>query len=459
MILRRIWSRLIACFDDPSTAQLWRHDLLGRWLGMGGLALVAATWRLWTPQTIFPRVPLCSFWDGFSATGEWLLLVLLLVALFALVVLPKLPRWRTLALAIVALTLVLLIAGDQHRAQPWAYQLIVVSCLWAAVTPWRGVVLLRLLVVSIYLYSAVAKLDYAFLTTLGPQFRDALLHLVGMSAERWPSGVRALANSAFPIGELLIALLLCFARTRVAGLLGSLLMHALMMILLSPWGLDHQPGVLVWNIYFLGQNVLLFGGTLRAGNLKKSQPSQQESRDARRPTTDAATEEASSEQQRWTSPVGRFASIVVEIGVGWVLFWPLLEPWGYCETWLAWGLYAPRAERTTVLIQDRDREQLPAQLQPYLEATEEEGGWWRLRIDQWSLDALQAPIYPQNRVQIGVALAVAAEPALDGRLRVVAFTKANRLTGERQYREYFGEAELRTATTKYWLRSWPRAAE
>src|SRR5690606_29386070 len=97
-----------------------------------------------------------------------------------------------------------------------------------------------------------------FLHGLGQQFAATVAAWLGASIEDWPAAVRLAAAGLFPVGELLTAAGLVFRRTRVAAIILAFVMHGGLLALLGPWGLDHRPGVLLWNVYFLLQAVILF---------------------------------------------------------------------------------------------------------------------------------------------------------------------------------------------------------
>jgi len=252
MLAWRIWARAVQQFDDRATAQPWRLVALRRWLACSAVVLLLATWTLWMPQHVYPQVPLLAGWSGLPSVGEWVAIATAVVALGATMITRQRNNTWRIGLMVFATALVLLFCGDQHRLQPWAYQFIVLAVVLATVESWRSIVLARMLAVSIYFYSALSKFDETFLTTLGPRFRDTLLAPLGLSGDHWGLSV------VFPLGELAVATLLFFRPTRSAGWVSSLGMHALMLVILGPLGLGHSWGVLLWNVYFIGQNLILF---------------------------------------------------------------------------------------------------------------------------------------------------------------------------------------------------------
>ena len=73
---------------DVYQAELCR-DWLRRALGLFGLLLVAATWRLWTPQQVYPQVPLVRGLDGLGPWFEWFAAATMLAGLAGAMLAPR----------------------------------------------------------------------------------------------------------------------------------------------------------------------------------------------------------------------------------------------------------------------------------------------------------------------------------------------------------------------------------
>lgn len=419
-------------FLDVPPPSLARVAALRLTLALFALALVAVTWRLWTPQQVFPRVPLVAGVARLPDALQWVGLAALAAGL-AVALLPRsLGRWANGGLLVFAAAAAALIVSDQQRLQPWAYQFILVAIVLALADGPAAFALLRLLVISFYFHSALSKFDYSFLHTLGQQFLSALVGSVGASTDAWSEAWRLRAGLVFPTGELLIAVGLCFAATRRVALWGAITLHLLLLVILGPLGLNHRPGVLLWNIYFIVQDVLLFGG---------------------------ARQQPASEADAALAPV----SLAAPWPVAWMIYaavvLPFLAPTAWFDLWPSWGLYASSAERVALLVHRSEWEQLPDELRAYGEVSNvADDPWIPLRLDRWCLAALGAPIYPQSRFQLGVAEAVISNHALAHRARVVRSSLADRWTGERQHELFVGLPQLLAAENAYLLNSRPQAA-
>jgi hypothetical protein len=90
-------------------------------------------------------------------------------------------------------------------------------------------------------------------------------------------------------------------------------------------------------------------------------------------------------------------------------------------------------------------------------SSEEHGDLWReLRLDQWSLRQLHAPIYPEDRFQLGVALAVAKSIPEPGLIRVQWYAPADRWTGQRHSQLLRNQRELEVFARRFLVNVRPR---
>lgn len=396
-------------------------------------AQFAATWRLWIPQDVYPQIPLLGAAAGLPGWCDWLLAGGVAVSLlFALIV--RSGRTARRALVVFAACVASSILLDQHRLQPWAYQAAIVAVVLAAAQPGRARGMLRWLVVSIYVYSAVSKLDATFCQTLGPQLLDGLADAVGLALDGISPAARMRLALAFPVGELLVAGLLFWPRTRVAGWAGSVAMHVLLICAAGPLGLDHKPAVLLWNAYFLWQNTLLFGPSAKS----KVEDAIPDSQDVQRARASASS---------WERPAATILAAAVTL--------PILEPWGWFDAWPSWSVYAPATARATVLIHGGAAARLPEQVTSQLQP--QDGSPWRtLDLNRWSLETLDVPVYPQLRFQVAVALAVAERYGLGNQIRVVVSSRAGRLSGKRERRRIDRATGIRSFAQRFWLGTTPR---
>jgi hypothetical protein len=415
---------------DPGRTQR-AAVLLSRVVAAAAIALIAATRPLWTPQTAFPRVPFLGWFRGVPAWLEWTALATLTAALVGALLAGsgrRVGRWSlvTLAAAIASLAL-----ADQHRLQPWAYQFALLALVLAALPAGEAIAWSRLLVASIYIYSALSKLDWTFLESAGGTIVDGLLRCLSLDGELSTTSRRIVAG-CLAGGELLIGIGLCIPRVRRIAFYASLVMHGLLLAALGPWGVRQQPGVLLWNAYFFAQNLVLFGF---AGE---------------RPLPAAETRPA-------LAALRPFGTAVRGLIVFAVLF-PLTQPFGLCDVWPAWAVYATGPERLRVYINlnSADIARVANITGPYVGPPRFIDSRCLVRIDRWSLDTTQAPLTPQNRFRLGAALALAKAAGLEQTIYVELDTPANRWTGKRSTRGLSGSAAIAAELNRDWLNGFPR---
>jgi hypothetical protein len=435
---------------------------------VAALILIASTWRLWFTASDFPAVPFFSFLVPVPRSVDPILCGVLVSALLVDVLLivagivsgTVLP-YRECVARVCDLLFVVMAAGlillNQHCLQPWMYHFLILTVLLGQYSPPRasGVGSSRdddsiqnqspdlfsqravlWLTASIYVWSAWSKLDVSFLQTHGPKFMDAICDVVGLSTRFWTDRTWQIAAAALPIGELAIGIALLLNRTRRLALAGSVVMHLLLMLAVGPWGLNHRAGVLLWNSFFMIQNLVLLRATWNR---------------------DATAGSAGSDGIDGESTAGQ-GSVVTERRVAILILtsavlFPVFRSVGYCDTWPSWAVYASSPARVLVQISDDSVEQLPQSLQKFVEPRQINDGWSWLRIDRWSLDATGTPIYPQDRFQLGVARLVAQRFHLSGSIRIIHEAQADRWTGKRNRSQAIGEADIAEFGTRFGLNS------
>ncbi len=209
-----------------------------------------------------------------------------------------------------------------------------------------------------------------------------------------------------PALEVLIGGLLLFPRMRWPAAIAAVALHVVTLLLLSPWGLGHSWGVLVWNVVFPAHVLIL----MRPGGRRSAEP-----------ILGAINQ---TDWLRGASPSQKLATTVLLLAI----FAPLGNRFGYWDNWPSWAVYAPGSERGAVFIHSAAADQIPPNLLSDLDANET---WRRVRFDEWLLAENLAPRYPQNRMLIALAEWLGAKYGVRNRLRVELQGVADRWTGER----------------------------
>ena len=337
---------------------------------VGFWILVFVTFRIWVGTGNFPTIPMLGKLAEVPLWVDWILLALLAGTSTAIFF----SKRQTAATLVSAGVLVALIILNQHRLQPWAYLTLIQLFVLGSRNDRLSIALMRAVIVSIYVFSAISKFDFAFFEHQGLRFTDTLLGFVGGNPHLMAPRDKSFFIWAIPIGELVVGLGLGWRGTRRFAVGLSLVLHAILIVVLGPLGLNHHSGVLIWNSLFAAQVLVLFGWQT---------PIDQD------------------DQQ--PSSIANYLAIVVAT-VACLL--PIGELFGYVDHWPAWSLYSDRTEKVELFIDAEEAHKLPPELLKHLGPPLPLQTWRKFYLEQYSLAATRAPIYPEDRFQTGVANAV-----------------------------------------------------
>ena len=148
---------------------------------------------------------------------------------------------------------------------------------------------------------------------------------------------------------------------------------------------------------------------------------------------------------------------------------PLLERFGYWDHWPSWALYAPHSSRVELYVARPLLAKLPEELQELVagellaqkrvdlkQADESTALWIRVPLAQWSLHALQTPVYPQSRFELGVARDLAQRVDSRFGIQVILLGTADRFSGQRSSWEFTGTLEIDQAALRFFWNTRPR---
>lgn len=391
------------------------------------ICLMISVWPLWlrSPAELV-QIPWLSVLCGVPGWVDRLALIILGFGLILLLFIPdpsihskpaSLPvdshqtfppaRGRTVGLLCFVISLGVLTALDQHRFQPWVCQFLLLGLLLLLAPGPRCGSLCRILVVSIYFWSGVSKLDAAFLVSHGQLLLSGMLAPLGIETTYWAPRTRELLTLLFPLGEVAVGICLLFRWTEKIGLAASLCMHLLLIWTLG-LGLHHEWSVLIWNAYFIAQNLILFRAPFWGG----AAASREESSAIRNVS-----------QFWWRAALG---------WTGLAICYPALELIGYCDHWPAWAVYSARPAQVRIRINESALAGLPEHLRPFLGSPQPLEEAVPFRLEAWSFQTCGSPVYPQTRYRLALALAL-LEPVLPKNAWNVEIRETpDRFTGKRE---------------------------
>jgi len=391
-------------------------------------ALIASVWPLWgwEPASLV-QIPWFSELTGVPGWVDRIGLAVLLVSMVILAGPRRFSRGQTWGRLLLVVSLGLLVLLDQHRFQPWVCQFLLMGTALLIAPDQVGLSCSRAIVISIYLWSAISKLDMAFLNSHGQLLLNGLLHPLGIETTYWSPRIKTWLPLLFPAGELLTAFCLSLRSWRQIGLMASVVMHLLLLWTLG-WGLGHEWSVLIWNGYFLVQNLILF------------------------------------------RPPGQYSIVTVELmpnsvssfrhrlAVGGTILavsYPALELVGYCDHWPAWAVYSSRPALVTILLDEAAVSNLPEDLRPFLGTPLPLTDEIPFRLDAWSFQTCGCPVYPQLRYRLALAGALLESLSPDAWQVEIRFTP-RRWTGERKELHLRGRDQIREYCRTFWANTLPR---
>jgi len=378
--------------------------LLQRGMAFFTACLMLSVWPLWTENSPeFVQIPWLSVLCHVPGWVDRGLLTGVLGGISLLLFGRGDGRSQRIGCGLFVISLGGLVLLDQHRFQPWVCQFLIYGVLACIANGPQILKSWRVIVLSIYFWSAISKLDAAFLASHGQLLLSGILQPLGVETSFWSEQTRQGMALLFPVGELLVALLLLSRRLRIWGLAGSAVMH-LVLIWTLGFGLHHEWSVLIWNLFFIVQNLIVFGPWAFTAHF----------------ATPALMQEQFWTQQRMLTLITFMAAL-----------YPALELIGYCDHWPAWAVYSSRPAMVKVSLEAAAAEQLPARLKPFLGTPLPLDDRIPFSLDAWSFQTCRCPVYPQLRYRLALLQGLLAGHVAESAVRVEIFETPNRWTGSR----------------------------
>jgi hypothetical protein len=211
---------------------------------------VLLSWRMWSGERLFPKLPLLESLPTTSGGIDTVIFALLIGLLLSIMVHPK-PR----VLVYLVLVLVALLAiADQARWQPFFYQyyfmMAALACFAWSRKQHLALATCRWIVVGIYFYAGLQKANIYFVGEVFPWFVEPLTRVFPPTRDFF-----LLSGFVVPFAEIGIAVALLSQKLRHFGVVAACAMHLFILLLLGPLG--HGWGVIVWP-WNVSMMVLLF---------------------------------------------------------------------------------------------------------------------------------------------------------------------------------------------------------
>lgn len=375
----------------------------------GFLAGIVSSHELWFPvMRTFPRVPIfLELPEEIILFSERLLSGVLVISLLAVIFIKR----RSFFLISILASLLLLISLDQNRLQPWVYQYSLMLLVFAVTKDSKAADesdssvafgLLQLLIAGLYFWSGIQKMNFTFA-------HETFSFLLAPIENVFPA-----IKSFFPflaivaaITESLLGIVLLFRRTRNLAVVGTVVMHLIILTLLI--FKNYNSIVWSWNAVLIAAVIAAFW------------------------KNDVSIRTLISENNfsHWKI---RAAKIIVVLS----LILPILSFAGWWDLYLSGALYSGSTETAVLRVNGEILEKLP----PTAKLTvfqPQNGKFTVLPFFEWAMNDLNVPVSPERRVfkhtgreicrltgdKNGVELIIKERPAIaDGNYKVTRITCA-----------------------------------
>jgi hypothetical protein len=346
--------------------------------------------RLFLATRAYPRAPVLDGWPLLSTPFDVVALGALLVALCGVALAPR-PRWWAAAAAVLALALAV---EDQSRWQPWFYQYAVMLAALAVarddddtIATWRAVL------VGLYLWGGIQKLNSTFMTHVFPWLVEPLTGVLPAALDRLLLG----GWMVVPALEIAVAAGLLVARLRNAAVVAAIATHIVVLGLLGPLGHGTNAVVWPWNAALAALVALLFWNGGDAAGLRVLAP--------RRLSAHAA-------------------------GLVLFLILPAVSFAGRWDAYLSGALYSGNLQVAALSVTDEVVARLPEQARRHV--ARNRAGANVLDVWEWSMGELGVPSYPEDRIFRAVARDVCRLAGDPADVALVIFGRPDTMTGHRE---------------------------
>lgn len=316
---------------------------------------ILGSYKLWLSYRQFPLAPLVQDLTAPALVHNLNLFILASSLLFLVF------RLNARVMLVFFLGLGLALVLDQNRLQPWVYFYSIILLLFyhSKNTPDSTFVIngIRLILICMYLWSGLHKLNESFLTIEFPQmvqnfFGDKYTFVLNFSKK---------ASILVPLVEIGAGVLLIFPRSRLFGFILAICTHLFVLLLLS--GIKHNPIVLPWNIALILLGVLVF--------FKNDAPIS---------------------FSGWEN-----LALVFLLGV--MPIFNMVNAWG---DYLSWSLYSAKNKLFYIAIAEKNWEKFKY-LEPALISQGDSSKPYIVDVDKWSFQELNVPVNPEYLVFRGIS--------------------------------------------------------
>ena len=291
----------------------------------------------------------------------WDLALLLLSVLLLLLI--NVLRKHSILITILILIFVLVIQ-DQMRWQPWVYiygLMLLPFCFWKGQNFEVGEYL-QVVMIGVYIWSGIHKINPGFVHVT---FQSILRDFMGMNHPEVFNKLKYLGYFV-PLIETVIGSALIFRASRNLAVYAGIAMHVFILLYLSPLGINHNIVVLPWNLAMIALLYVLFynqQNKIGIGMVKKT-----------------------------------YMGFLKMLSVLLIWLMPLLNFYGLWDLYPSFALYANKRKDFYVAVREDQLHRLGNRFDNYFTNIKGLQGGQLINVEQWALDVLTVPLYPEHRV-------------------------------------------------------------
>lgn len=354
-----------AAFGDEQ-----RLDVLTKAVAIAVAYGILTSFRLWAGPRTFPAVPLIPFLPPLLFPLDWLLLAVMIVALFA-IFFSKRP---TLPIVLLLACLGLEFVFDQNRLAPWMYQFFFMLAVIAVgrrserrdgFGTAEALATCRVIVACMFLWSGLEKINARFFVDVVPWLLQPFADWLGGTAFPLTMALGVL----IPLSETAIGVGLLTKRYRMAAAVAGMAFMAMLFAYFGPFGRAWNDIIWTWDLAMAVFLALLAKGEERPVRL--------------RPLL--------------SSPVPAVALLLFVV-------MPALGLFGLWDSMLSAALYSGNTKSAHIEISTGLKEKFPQSVSSLMRPIDSDRH--KLDLYLWSASELSTPPYPETRVFEAVARAV-----------------------------------------------------
>ncbi len=358
----------------------------------GMLAGISLSAMLWLSDRAYPLTPILFHGLVLPAPFDsWLVISLVTLGVISLV-LPKDPR----PMLGLILNLGVLLFLDQSRWQPWVYLYLFFFIGFYLIRRRNNEArtgsihqVFRLMIIGVYVWSAIQKFNVSFITQVAPGLITNIPFIGTMLS------ASLLVIIAIPVVEFGIGLGLLFTKTRKPAVVFAILMHVLILLSIVPSESNWNTVVWPWNITMMLLVFSLFWNSHEPIHIQ-------------------------------TLAKSKHPFIISVLAFFFIL--PVFSFTNLWDSYLSFALYSGNVKPGYLIMRPEHLKVFPEHVWPLAERQRD--GSVRLRQLFWSMEVLNVPVYPEERI-FKSGLAWACEETGD-EIEMEIFERPHWITKERK---------------------------